>query len=83
MPGHVPVDQRRGVDGAREVKEVTRKIGIKRVWQRVAGLGKVAWRKTSKESILSANAPSTGDPICVHLSCQLRGWTYIKFFEDV
>ena len=36
------------------LKDVTRKIGVKTAGQRVAGLGEVAWRKTSKESFFSA-----------------------------
>ena len=35
-------------------KEVCEKIGVKMAGQRVAGLGKVAWRKTPPESFFSA-----------------------------
>ena len=36
------------------LKDVTEMIGVKKAGQKVAGLGKVAWRKTSKESYFSA-----------------------------
>ena len=35
-------------------KEVSEKIEVKKAGQKVAGLGKVAWRKTLKESCVSA-----------------------------
>ena len=36
------------------LREVSRKIGVKNAGQRMAGLGKVAWRKTEREPFLSA-----------------------------
>ena len=36
------------------LKEVTRKIEVKKAGQRGKGLGKVAWRKTLKVTFLSA-----------------------------
>ena len=35
-------------------KDVTEMIGVKKAGQKVAGVGEVAWRKTSKESYFSA-----------------------------
>ena len=37
-----------------KLREVCRKIGVKNAGQRMAGLGKVAWRKTEREPFLSA-----------------------------
>ena len=38
-----------------KLKEVARKIGVGKAGQRVAGRGKVTWKRTSKEAFLSAN----------------------------
>ena len=36
-----------------KLREVCRKIGVKNAGRRMAGLGKVAWRKTEREPFLS------------------------------
>ena len=77
----VPVDERRGVErDAPDVERVTRKMGVKRQGRGFAGLGKVAWRKISKESLFSAKVEQerafcrTSD-LRASLLCQFGGWT--------
>ena len=51
VPGLAPVGQRREewVEMHEKLKEVARKIGVGKAGQGVAGRGKVAWKRTSKE----------------------------------
>ena len=44
-----------------EQKEVTEKIGVKKAGQSVVGLGKVAWRKTQKESSMLSRGRHSGN----------------------
>ena len=42
------------------LKEVTRRIGVKKDGQRIAGLGRLAWRNLWKESFLSQDGTRAG-----------------------
>ena len=58
--------------------EVTQKIGVKKAGQRVLGPGKKLERRhpknPSSQPRMNMNAFSTGERICVTLSCQFGGW---------
>ena len=57
VPGLAPADQRREewVEMHEKLKEVARQVGVGKAGQRVAGRGRVAWKRTSKETFLLAN----------------------------
>ena len=59
-----------------------------RAGQRVAGSKKSGLEDDIERTLLLSEglnriAPSKGDQLCVHLSCQFGGWTFIKLAECV
>ena len=54
------------------LQPVCKKIGVKKAWQRILGLGKLALRKSDREPIFSLNAQ------CRSLFWKPGMWTYTK-----
>ena len=62
MPGLVPVIWAGRLERQHEkLKEITGKMGVTKAWRRVAGLGKLAWRKTKEQDGAFDRTPELRD----------------------